>query len=72
MVHVLDKKGKPLIPCRENRVRLLLGVSVFLCAGRRRLFHGAARGPMRRARACGAVVKSVLILPDHSRETIVK
>jgi error-prone DNA polymerase len=57
---------------RHLVAKRLVGVSVFLCAGPRRLFHGAARRPMRRARACGAVVKSVRILPDHSRESIVK
>lgn len=45
---------------------LFPGVSAVLCAGPRRLFHGAARRPMRRARACDAVLKSACILTDHS------
>jgi nitric oxide reductase NorD protein len=36
---------------------------IFCVQGARRLFHGAARCPMRRARACGAVVKSVSFYP---------
>ena len=43
---------------------------IFCVQGPRRLFHGAARRSLSRARACGAVVKSDLILPHDAFKAV--
>ena len=67
----LDGMAEHLASAQVDLSGPLSGVSVFLCVRPRRLIHGAARRSFSRARACGAVGKSVSILPHSFYKSVV-